>query len=144
MGDKFWYLKNCNLFERLSEESIARLESRSKYRKFARKSLIYLPSDHSDSVLLLATGRVKMYHVTSDGKQTLLAIIDPGELFAANALLVGDAVVFPTAFDLTRQRLRARGIRVRCVDVTELAKAEGGVTCCSRVFSTRIIHEGSS
>jgi dimethylargininase len=61
--------------------------------------------------------------------------VDPREPFAANALLLGDAVVYPAAFARTRQRLQERGIRVRCVDVTELAKAEGGVTCCSLVFS---------
>jgi dimethylargininase len=61
--------------------------------------------------------------------------VDPGEPFAANALLVGDAVVYPTAFARTRQRLQERGIHVWCVDVTELAKAEGGITCCSLVFA---------
>jgi len=61
--------------------------------------------------------------------------VDPGEPFAANALLVEDTVVYPTAFARTRRRLQACGIRVRCVEVTELAKAEGGVTCCSLVFS---------
>lgn len=86
MDDKFWYLKNCDLFERLTPEQIQRLESRSKSRQFPRHSLIYLPSDESGSVLLLASGRVKIYHLTGDGKQAVLAIIDPGELFGELAL----------------------------------------------------------
>jgi dimethylargininase len=57
--------------------------------------------------------------------------IDASEPFAANALLVGDSVVYPSAYPRTRQRLEERGIRTRTVDVSELAKAEGGVTCCS-------------
>ena len=32
------------------------------------------------------------------------------------------------------ERIEARGIKVRAVDVGELAKAEGAVTCCSLVF----------
>ena len=87
MDDKFWYLKNCDLFERLTPEQVQRLESRSRSRKFERRSLIYLPTDHGDSVFLLTTGRVKIYHLTSEGKQALLAIIDPGELFGELAML---------------------------------------------------------
>lgn len=86
MDSKLWYLKNCDLLERLSPEQIARLEPRCQSRKFPRGSLIYLPSDRSDSVLLLAAGRVKIYHLTADGKQAVLAIIDPGELFGELAL----------------------------------------------------------
>lgn len=58
-------------------------------------------------------------------------IVDPSEPHAANVLLVGGAVIQPAAFPRTRERLESRGIRVEAVDVSELAKAEGAVTCCS-------------
>lgn len=61
--------------------------------------------------------------------------VDPGEPFAANALRVGSVVLLPAAHRKTRRRLEARGLEVRAVDVSELAKAEGGVTCCSLVVS---------
>lgn len=86
MADQIWFLKNCDLFKRLSPEEIQRIESKSKFRKFERKSLIYLPADQNDAVLLLVSGRVKLYHITGEGKQTLLAIIDPGEIFGELAL----------------------------------------------------------
>jgi len=60
--------------------------------------------------------------------------VDPDEPAGANALLVGDAVVYPAAFPKTRARLEDKGLQLRVVDVDELAKAEGGVTCCSLVF----------
>jgi dimethylargininase len=60
-----------------------------------------------------------------------LVAVDPTEPYAANALWVGDTVVFPAAFTRTRDRLRELGITVLSIDVSELAKAEGGVTCCS-------------
>ncbi len=60
--------------------------------------------------------------------------VDPAEPFAANALRLGDRVIFPAAFPRTRARLETHGLRVRTVDADELAKAEGGVTCCSLVF----------
>jgi dimethylargininase len=60
--------------------------------------------------------------------------VDPSEPRAASALLVGESVVYPDAFGKTRRRLEQFGISVTTVDLSELAKAESGVTCCSIVF----------
>ena len=62
--------------------------------------------------------------------------VDPAEPHAANALRIGDSVVFPAAFERTRRRLEGAGIGVVSVDVSELARAEGAVTCCSLVLAT--------
>jgi dimethylargininase len=64
--------------------------------------------------------------------------VDPGEEHAANALRIGEsAVIHPDCFPRTQQRLRDAGINVIGVDVSELQKAEGAVTCCSLVFNER-------
>ncbi|HYW11664.1 MAG TPA: arginine deiminase family protein [Longimicrobium sp.] len=60
--------------------------------------------------------------------------VDADEPFAANALRVGDRIVYPTDFPRTRERLEAAGMDVVTVPADELAKAEGAVTCCSLVF----------
>ena len=60
--------------------------------------------------------------------------VDPEEPMAANALLVGGTVIYPAAYPRTRRRLEEAGIAVQTVDVSELAKAEGGVTCCSLIL----------
>jgi dimethylargininase len=60
--------------------------------------------------------------------------VDPAEPAGANALLVGETVIYPLAFPRTRERLESLGIRVVGVDVAELAKAEGAVTCCSLIL----------
>lgn len=64
--------------------------------------------------------------------------VDPGESGAANALRIGAHVVYPVAFPKTAARLRERGVCVRSVDVSELAKAEGAVTCCSLIWDEPI------
>ena len=61
--------------------------------------------------------------------------IDPAEPFAANVLRVGGTVLCGAAFPRTRARIAATGIETRTVDVSELAKAEGALTCCSLVFN---------
>ena len=61
--------------------------------------------------------------------------IDPAEPYAANGLLVGTTVIYPASFPKTRARLEAAGIDLRVIDVSELQKAEGAVTCCSVIVS---------
>jgi dimethylargininase len=53
---------------------------------------------------------------------------------AANALLVEDVVILPASFPQTRELLERRGFRVRAIDVSELQKAESGVSCMSLIF----------
>lgn len=60
--------------------------------------------------------------------------VDPDEPFAANCLPVGDTILFPAAFPRTHARLEEAGYKVVTVDVSELAKAEGAVTCCSLIL----------
>jgi dimethylargininase len=61
--------------------------------------------------------------------------VDPEEAYAANVVRVGDRLLYQNAFPRTRDRLQARGFDVTSVDVSELGKAEGAVTCCSLIFS---------
>ncbi len=54
---------------------------------------------------------------------------------AANALLIKDVVIIPASFPKTRALLEERGFRVRAIDLSELQKAEAGVTCGSLIFN---------
>jgi dimethylargininase len=62
--------------------------------------------------------------------------VDDSEPAAANALRIGDSVIFPEELIRTRRRVEAEGIDVRPVPASELALAEGGVTCCSLILQT--------
>lgn len=66
-------------------------------------------------------------------------VIDKEEPHAANALRVGETVIYPSSFPRTAEKLVQRGINVRFIDVSELQKAEGAVTCCSLIFA---VHQG--
>lgn len=55
----------------------------------------------------------------------------PDEPGAANALLIGETVIYPTEFPETALALTMEGIELFLVDNSEVIKAEGGVTCCS-------------
>jgi dimethylargininase len=86
------------------------------------------------------------------GKNTILinrSLIDAGpfrefelldvsdeEPAAGNALLVNDTVIVSASFPKTRSSLEERGFHVRTIDLSELEKAEAGVTCTSLIFKT--------
>jgi dimethylargininase len=57
---------------------------------------------------------------------------EPG---AANALLVNDVVIIASSFPKTRALLEQRGFQVQTIDLSELQKAEAGVTCTSVIFN---------
>ncbi|MGB7844458.1 MAG: arginine deiminase family protein [Candidatus Acidiferrum sp.] len=60
--------------------------------------------------------------------------VDSSEPHAGNALAVGEAVIFPASFPKTRARIEAQGFHVLPLDISELQKAEAGLTCSSLVF----------
>ncbi|MBN2561005.1 MAG: dimethylargininase [Phycisphaerae bacterium] len=60
--------------------------------------------------------------------------IDPDEPLAANVLWLDDVTVTSQAHPRTRERLEQHGVACRTIDVSELAKAEAGLTCCSVLF----------
>jgi dimethylargininase len=88
--------------------------------------------------------------VTSIGRNTLLANrtwfdptpftgydwldVAPEEPHAANALAIGETVIFPASFPRTRARIEAAGFHVTSLDISELQKAESGLTCSSLIF----------
>ena len=60
--------------------------------------------------------------------------VDPAEPEAANALEIAGVLLLPAEHVRTGARLAAAGFEARAVSMTEVGKAEGGVTCCSLVF----------
>jgi CRP-like cAMP-binding protein len=87
MPQQVWYVRNCSLFQWLNEEQLSGLERRARIRSFPKNSAVYMPSDSADGVFLLAEGRIRICSSTPDGKQAILAFIEPGELFGELALI---------------------------------------------------------
>ena len=86
----------------------------------------------ADDVLLL--NRAWVPDRAFDGCE--LIDVHPQEALAANVVRVGRRLLSSAMFPWTVERLRARGADVTTVDVSELAKAEGAVTCCSLIMKS--------
>jgi dimethylargininase len=61
--------------------------------------------------------------------------VDEREAHAANTLSIGGTTLVSSAYPHTRRRLEAAGVRTYSVDVSELHKAEGGLTCMSLLLA---------
>ena len=62
--------------------------------------------------------------------------VAPEEPWAANVLAIGETVIIPAAFPATARILGESGWRVRPLDISEIMKAEAGVTCMSLILKS--------
>ena len=62
--------------------------------------------------------------------------VDPSEPHAANALALGGTIIVPASFPKTRGRIGSLDFRVTTLDISELQKAESGLTCSSLLFES--------
>lgn len=61
--------------------------------------------------------------------------VPQAEPWAANALVINETVLLPEGFPQTRALIERRGFHVETIDVSELMKAEAGLTCMSIIFN---------
>jgi dimethylargininase len=66
------------------------------------------------------------------------------EPWGANTVLVGDVVLLSASYPRTRDLLAQRGFKVRTVDISELEKAEAGLSCMSLTFETPAMPPGTT
>lgn len=87
MPETYWHLSKCDLFNRLHPNDIRQMESVSRMKKFKRGETVYLPADAAEGVLLVVSGRIKICHLTPEGKQSILVFVEPGEIFGELSLV---------------------------------------------------------
>ncbi len=116
-----------------------------------RQLAAILAPHHYEVIALPVTGCLHLKSaVTYLGRDTLLANrnwfdpspfadyhwidVDPAEPHAANALALANTIIFPASFPKTRARIETAGFHVTLLDISELQKAESGLTCSSLIF----------
>jgi dimethylargininase len=135
---------------RVGRKLFAGLSSRTNAEGIRQLAAILAPHNY-EVVAVPVTGCLHLKSaVTHLGGNTLLANrawfdsaplagfdwieVDPVEPHAANALALSGTVIFPSSFPRTRTRIEARGFQVTPLDISELQKAESGLTCSSLIF----------
>lgn len=78
---KLWYLENFGMLKALSKEEKQKLDSLAVMQHMPKRQVLYFPTDKSNSLYLLKAGTVKISRISPDGKETILSILGPGEIF---------------------------------------------------------------
>jgi CRP/FNR family transcriptional regulator, cyclic AMP receptor protein len=79
----------CVLFRKLNPEQRRMLENSARLREFSAGEAIFLMGDPGDSMMAVLTGQVRISVPSSDGKEIVLGMMQPGDFFGELALLDG-------------------------------------------------------
>lgn len=84
---KFWYLKHFNFFEGMDTPMLEKVEKLASMSKVKKHEPIYFPDEPSNSIFLLKEGYVKLTRNSPDGKEVILDVIGPGEIFGELSII---------------------------------------------------------
>jgi len=83
------FIREIPLFAGLIDEQIQWLAAIVERRKYSRGKVIFTEGEEAAGLYVLHTGRVKIYKLSSEGKEQILHIFGPGEPFGEVAVFAG-------------------------------------------------------
>lgn len=79
--NKIWLLQNLNIFQNFSAKDIEFIDRLSEMEIYRKNDIIYINESHSNHVYILKNGNVKISLYTESGKEFIVEILKPGEIF---------------------------------------------------------------
>ena len=83
-------LKKVPIFMSMNEDELTLLSQSCKRVHFNNSDMIIKHDNSSSTFFLIATGEVKVYLSGSDGRETILAFLGPGDFFGEMSLIDGE------------------------------------------------------
>lgn len=77
------FLAGVRLFSPLPAEVLREVAARTRVRRIGRGEFVFLEGDPAASLNVLAQRRVKVVRETEEGREVVLRLIEPGEVFGA-------------------------------------------------------------
>jgi len=99
--DKVWYLRRVDFFARVDDAEMRTIADRTTMREVNRGRVLLQPDEPPEMVYVIKEGRVKVSRYSPDGKEQILALLEPGDLFGALAVVGGREQVHVEAFEDT-------------------------------------------
>lgn len=79
-------LSGAPLFSALDPEAAAALKASMQEFRFAKGDVVFHEGDDGDRLYVVADGKIKLGHAAADGRETLLAVMGPGDMFGELSL----------------------------------------------------------
>ena len=86
MQRKLWYIRQAEIFSQLDTVEQEKLAAASTMLSCRRHAPFFLADETSDAVFLVKQGRIKLSRVTEGGREVIIDILGPGEIFGELAL----------------------------------------------------------
>ena len=84
-------LNNTPIFLDLDDEELKDVAASCTPRNYPKNSMIILEEEFGDTVFGICEGTVKITRVNDEGKEVILALLGPGEIFGEMAIIDGEA-----------------------------------------------------
>jgi CRP/FNR family transcriptional regulator len=81
-------LHNLRLFSDLPEESLINLAENCTLSHYEPEETIFYQGDRSERVWIVRQGQVKIVHHDEDGREVILELIPPGEVFGGGTIFL--------------------------------------------------------
>ena len=79
------------IFIDLDEQELEDVSESCTPRNYPKNSMIILEEEFGDIVFIIVAGTVKITRVNDEGKEVILSLLGPGEIFGEMAILDGEA-----------------------------------------------------
>ncbi len=84
-------LGSSPLFATLPGEDLLLLSSLAVSRKFGKRETVFREGDRGDGFFVVASGKVKVFKLSDEGKEQVLHVLEPGQSFAEAVIFEGGA-----------------------------------------------------
>ncbi len=74
-------LSNVPLFKELSYQELEPFVQIAQTRFYKHKMYVFMQDDQLDRVFFIHSGKVKIYRTDFSGKEQIISILEPGEMF---------------------------------------------------------------
>lgn len=78
------------IFNHLDNESMAKITTKAKHRDLKRGEYLYQAGDDEDSIYIVHKGQVRVFHLSENGKEQLIRVLNPGEFTGEWTLFSSD------------------------------------------------------
>ncbi len=84
-------LRKAALFSTLSDEDLRLLASLAVLRRFGKRDTVFRDGERGEGFFVVASGKVKVFKLSQEGKEQVLHVIEPGQTFAEAVIFEGGA-----------------------------------------------------
>ncbi|MEN3038753.1 MAG: Crp/Fnr family transcriptional regulator [Candidatus Kryptonium sp.] len=89
MVEDISFLRNVSIFEELPERDLEKIANLGTRKTFTKGNVILMEDEIGSALFIIINGKVKVSRLDETGREVILSILGPGEVFGEMSLLDG-------------------------------------------------------